>query len=151
MRNFLVTGAAGFIGYEVCMQLSHAGHNVIALDGLVEGLYGKTEKLSRFKSLERMDRIQTMELDLSKDDLSLLKNFAPIDIVINLAAMPGLRKSWEIFNQYVDSNIIATEKLARFFLIRGYLALSMFQRVLSTANTQTVMRIRVLFQFHRTG
>lgn len=119
MRNFLVTGAAGFIGYEVCMQLSHAGHNVIALDGLVEGLYGKTEKLSRFKSLKRMDGIQTLELDLSKDDLSLLKNFAPIDTVINLAAMPGLQKSWEIFNQYVDSNIIATEKLARFFSDKG--------------------------------
>ena len=115
IMNFLVTGAAGFIGYEVCMQLSNTGHNVIALDGLVEGLYGKTEKLSRFKNLERMHKVQTVELDLSRDDLSLLNNFEPIDIVIHLAAMPGLQKSWELFDQYVYSNIIATERLARFF------------------------------------
>jgi len=115
MTNFLITGAAGFIGYEICKQLSNAGHNVIALDGLIEGLYNKAEKLTRFKNLKRMERIQTVELDLSKNELTFLNNYKPIHIVINLAAMPGLQKSWEIFDQYVECNIIATERLANYF------------------------------------
>lgn len=96
--NFLVTGAAGFIRHGARMQLFNAGHNVIALDGLVEGLYDKTEKLSRFKNLERVHKVHTVVLDLSRDDLSLLNNLSPVDIVIHLAALPGLQKSWEIFN-----------------------------------------------------
>jgi len=98
MKNFPVTGAPGFIGYEVCMPISNAGHNVIALDCLVEGFNDRTEKLSRFKNLERMHKVHTVVLGLSRDDLSLLNNLSPVDIVIHLAAMSGLKKSWEIFN-----------------------------------------------------
>ena len=51
--TILVTGAAGFIGSAVVTSLSASGHKVVALDGLLDGLYPSAEKIDRLESSPR--------------------------------------------------------------------------------------------------
>lgn len=112
MNTYLITGAAGFIGVHICEQLSKAGHKILALDALVEGLYPRKEKLLRWNYLNQLTGVHLCKFNLASDDFSNLNNFNDIKYVINLAAMPGLAASWKLFDQYVTSNIIGTERLA---------------------------------------
>jgi nucleoside-diphosphate-sugar epimerase len=115
MSKFWVTGSAGFIGFEVCKQLARLGHSVTALDGLVEGLYGREEKVKRWNNLGIFDNVERIKIDFSKDSFSKLSKLSDPEYIINLAAMPGLKASWEIFSSYVDSNITSTHRLAEWF------------------------------------
>ena len=105
----LVTGAAGFIGSAVVKRLSSEGMRVVALDGLLEGLYPRSEKAKRFSELASLPGVQTHRLDLRTDDLTTLP--ADIGYVINEAAMPGLSLSWNDFELYSGCNLLALSRL----------------------------------------
>src|SRR5210317_1258572 len=97
-HKVLVTGAAGFIGSAIVRSLSARGQEVIALDGLLGGLYPAQEKSERFRQISELPGVRALELDLRHDDLSVLDN--DITHVINEAAMPGLGPSWSDFDLY---------------------------------------------------
>lgn len=105
----LVTGAAGFIGSALVQRLSSDGVSVVALDGLLDGLYSADEKRSRFTALQGLPGVNTVHSDLRSDDLDVL----PSDIthVINEAAMPGLALSWTDFDLYASCNLTALHRL----------------------------------------
>jgi UDP-glucuronate 4-epimerase len=86
--KLLVTGAAGFIGYEVAKQASIAGFDVTALDAVLGGLYPPEEKRERFDSLAALQGVTIVEEDLRLIDWD--KAGLSFDYVVNLAAMPGL-------------------------------------------------------------
>ena len=96
--KILVTGAAGFIGSSVVKKLSAQGTKVVALDGLLGGLYPEQEKSARFHDISMLPGVETFQLDLRTGDFGQL----PRDIthVINEAAMPGLGLSWSNFELY---------------------------------------------------
>ena len=50
MKNILVTGAAGFIGFHLCKRLLNLGYNLIGLDNLNE-YYDVNLKYARLKEL----------------------------------------------------------------------------------------------------
>ena len=107
--KILVTGAAGFIGSSIVAKLSAEGATVVALDGLLGGLYPEQEKRVRFQAISSLPGVETVQLDLRTDDLGQL----PTDIthIINEAAMPGLGLSWSNFELYSSCNLSATARL----------------------------------------
>ena len=105
----LVTGAAGFIGSAVTKKLSQEGWGVVAVDGLLDGLYPAQEKIARFEELGTLPAVERFQLDLRSDDLSVL----PTDVthIINEAAMPGLGLSWQNFDLYSSCNLGVLSRL----------------------------------------
>lgn len=106
MKNILITGAAGFIGYHLSGLLCKQGYNVIGVDSL-NGYYELTLKLDRLKELDKHENFKFYKIDISnKDKLNEVYVANKINIVVNLAAQAGVRYSMENPLQYIDSNVM---------------------------------------------
>lgn len=104
--KYLVTGAAGFIGFHVAQRLSGAGHQVVGLDNLND-YYDVKLKLARLDLLKSSPAFTFIELDLA-DRQGMADLFAAerFDRVIHLAAQAGVRYSLENPLAYADANLI---------------------------------------------
>jgi UDP-glucuronate 4-epimerase len=102
--KILITGAAGFIGFHLSNYLSNKRHQVYGLDNF-SSLSFKTQKLRR-RILKNNKKINFIKVDL-KNLKFLLKSFEniKIDLVIHLAAQPGVRISQKQPDITVDQNI----------------------------------------------
>lgn len=110
-RKVLVTGAAGFIGFEVAKEAALRGYTVTAFDGLLEGLYPAKEKSERWESLASIPNVSRFEADLRTVDwVEVGESF---DYIINLAAMPGLALSWDNFELYEGCNFSGVASLLK--------------------------------------
>jgi nucleoside-diphosphate-sugar epimerase len=109
MKNVLVSGAGGFIGFWIAQTLLKRGYRVRGVDCFLKN-YPKIFKIQNIKELQRNRSFDFREGDLNLLDLvNLLEG---IDIVIHLAALPGVRTSWgEKFEEYLVHNVLATQKL----------------------------------------
>jgi len=107
MGNFLVTGAAGFIGARTSEMLIQDGHSVVGVDNLNDA-YDLRMKEYRLKKLQEMDGFTFKKLDIS--DKSIIEYFKDdkFDGVINLAAWAGVRNSVKNPWVYVETNTIGT-------------------------------------------
>lgn len=105
----LVTGAAGFVGFEVAQIAAEQGYKVTALDALLDGLYPAKEKSERWEKLEEISNIKLLQADLRTFDWT--NESEGFDYVINLAAMPGLALSWSEFDLYRSCNFDAVARL----------------------------------------
>ncbi len=106
--KYLVTGAAGFIGFHVSKRLLAAGEEVVGLDSLSD-YYDVNLKMMRLKQLEAYDTFQFVKCDLAdRDRISKLFEENPFDRVIHLAAQAGVRYSIENPHVYIDSNLVGT-------------------------------------------
>ncbi|CAG21054.1 NAD-dependent epimerase [Photobacterium profundum] len=104
--NFLVTGAAGFIGAAVCKKLILDGCNVIGLDNKCD-YYDVNLKEARLSELSQYGDFTFLKEDLCNNDginSIFLEN--KFDRVIHLGAQAGVRYSIENPMAYADSNII---------------------------------------------
>ncbi len=106
--RFLVTGAAGFIGYHTAKALLDRGDEVIGLDNL-NSYYDVKLKEARLRRLEGRNGFKFHKLDLSDRSgvESLFAEERPAR-VIHLAAQAGVRYSLENPHAYIDSNIVGT-------------------------------------------
>ena len=106
--KFLVTGAAGFIGFHTCKALLDRGDEVIGLDDL-NSYYDVRLKQARLKQLEGRNGFSFHKLDLV-DRKGIEELFATTrpQRVIHLAAQAGVRYSLENPHAYIDSNIVGT-------------------------------------------
>jgi len=107
MANYLVTGAAGFIGARTSEFLIRNGHTVAGVDNMNEA-YDPRIKEYRLKKLQAMPGFTFHKLDISEK--SILDHFKDHQFagVINLAARAGVRASVKDPWAYVESNTIGT-------------------------------------------
>lgn len=103
---YLVTGAAGFIGYFLSKSILEHGGKVIGIDNLND-YYDVNLKYSRLNNLESFDKFSFIKFDISEKEnlLQIFKEYKP-DIVVNLAAQAGVRYSLQNPDAYIKSNII---------------------------------------------
>ncbi len=106
MKKILVTGSAGFIGFNLSKRLLESGHEVIGLDN-INDYYDVNLKNERLNLLAAFDRFSFVLMDLTdRDGMKDLFEQHRFDTVVNLAAQAGVRYSIENPHAYVDSNLI---------------------------------------------
>ena len=102
--KFLVTGAAGFIGFHVSKRLLNDGHQVVGIDN-INDYYDVKLKKSRLEKLESPS-FTFYKLDLAdRDGMAKLFETEQFERVIHLAAQAGVRYSLENPYAYADSNL----------------------------------------------
>ena len=110
--KYLITGAAGFIGYYLTKRILEHGGNVIGIDNLND-YYDVTLKEDRLKEIEKISgkgdngTFTFVKGDIS-DKVAIDELFAKEkpDVVVNLAAQAGVRYSIDHPDTYINSNII---------------------------------------------
>lgn len=112
LKNILVTGSAGFIGFHLVNRLIQDGYNVVGLDNLND-YYDVNLKNKRLEVLEINKRnARTGSYVFVKGDICDQKKLKDIfeennfDIVFNLAAQAGVRYSIDNPSTYIQSNIV---------------------------------------------
>jgi UDP-glucuronate 4-epimerase len=114
MGNYLVTGAAGFIGSKVCEFLLAEGHTVMGIDNLNDA-YDVRLKQWRLEQLEGRPNFKFHYLDITSrkelKELGELREGESFEAVINLAARAGVRQSVENPWVYYETNVTGTLNL----------------------------------------
>ncbi|WP_444684979.1 GDP-mannose 4,6-dehydratase [Alkalicoccus luteus] len=105
-KVYLITGAAGFIGYYLSKKLLEGGCQVIGIDN-VNDYYDVKLKHARLEQLQPFDKFTFIEGDISDKPMinSVFEEYKP-NVVVNLAAQAGVRYSIENPDVYIQSNII---------------------------------------------
>ena len=111
--QYLITGAAGFIGSFLCHKLAKEGNKIIAVDNF-SNYYDIGLKNSRVKELLEPLDINVVNLDIVDDATfdNLVSKSKP-DVVINLAAQAGVRLPLKETHKYVDNNLVGFSNVLR--------------------------------------
>lgn len=134
--KYLVTGAAGFIGFHVAQKLVDRGEEVVGLD-IINDYYDVNLKYARLEyrgiqksKIKKGEPVQSetqsnyrfVQLDLvEKEPLLALFEREKFDVVIHLAAQAGVRYSLSHPEVYIQSNIMAFLNIlecCRFFPVK---------------------------------
>lgn len=107
--NILVTGAAGFIGNNLCLRLlnEQTNNTVVGVDNMndyydIDIKYWRLEQLNKFGS--RFVFFKDSIADKTAVN-NIFKTYKP-EIVVNLAAQAGVRYSITNPDVYIESNLI---------------------------------------------
>ena len=104
--KILITGIAGFIGYQAAIILAEEGHDIIGIDNLNDYYDLKLKKARLFK-LNKYVSIKFIQANI-EDSIHLnhiLKN-ANIDKILHLAAQAGVQYSIINPEAYLKSNLV---------------------------------------------
>ncbi len=106
MREILVTGAAGFIGFHLTKALIAKGERVCGLDNLND-YYSVQLKKDRLAQLTPLPGFRLAQIDLA-DQTAMRKLFdeSKFDRVVHLAAQAGVRYSLTHPQAYIQSNLV---------------------------------------------
>jgi len=106
-----ITGIAGMIGYHTAKKLIEDGHEVWGIDNFNQ-YYDTQLKQNRENILIDMGMERTMVSDISETDFEggLFEDY---DIILHLAAYANPRHAMEFPEDYVQTNIMGTEKIIR--------------------------------------
>ena len=112
MANYLLAGAAGFIGAAVVERLLEAGHSVLGIDNLNDA-YDVRLKHWRLGRLQARERFTFRAADVRRraDIEAACARGPAVDGVLNLAARAGVRASVADPWAYVDTNVTGTLNL----------------------------------------
>ncbi|MEM7598253.1 MAG: NAD-dependent epimerase/dehydratase family protein [Pseudomonadota bacterium] len=104
----LVTGTAGFIGFQLARRLLADGFRVHGFDGMTD-YYDVSLKARRHQMLMQnpgFSKTEAMLEDTATFD-AMADEFKP-DIIVHLAAQAGVRYSLENPRAYIDANVLGT-------------------------------------------
>lgn len=104
-KTYFVTGAAGFIGYNLSKRLLNLGCKVIGIDN-INDYYDVNIKHTRLDLLKPFDNFTFIKGDISDKEtiIQIFNEYKP-NYVINLAAQAGVRYSIENPDAYIQSNM----------------------------------------------
>jgi UDP-glucuronate 4-epimerase len=104
----MVTGGAGFIGSHLAKRLIKRNHQVYIIDNL-HPYYSPDRKTRQLKFVESFGYFEFINQDLLDRDrvTAIFKEVSP-DVVVHLAALPGVAYSIEEPLKYVDYDVKAT-------------------------------------------
>ncbi len=106
MSGYLVTGAAGFIGFHVAGSLLARGQRVVGLDNLND-YYDPSLKEARLEQLRSQPGFSFDRIDVSdRNAMERLFGTETFDVVVHLAAQAGVRYSLTNPHAYVESNLV---------------------------------------------
>lgn len=109
--KYLVTGAAGFIGFQTVRELLSLGHQVIGIDNMND-YYDVRLKEHRLGFMKDESGFEFQKIDIENlDALKTLFKNQKFDAVINLAARAGVRYSMENPHVYMTTNAHGTLNL----------------------------------------
>lgn len=104
--KYLVTGAAGFIGFHTSKALLSRGDTVVGID-IVNDYYDPAIKEARLDILRKNEKFIYYRTDMvDRAAVEEIFNSHKPDRVINLAAQAGVRYSVENPHAYVDANLV---------------------------------------------
>ena len=105
-KQYLITGAAGFIGYHLSKEILDMGGKVVGYDNLND-YYDPSLKQSRLDILQQYSKFTFYKANLEdKTTLETVFTKHAPKIVIHLAAQAGVRYSIENPDVYIQSNIV---------------------------------------------
>jgi UDP-glucuronate 4-epimerase len=104
--RILITGAAGFIGSALAERLLARGDTVHGIDNLND-YYDVNLKHARLERLATREKFRFEKLDLADHGgMAALFRRERFDVVVNIAAQPGVRYSIENPDPYIQSNVV---------------------------------------------
>ena len=104
--KYLITGAAGFIGFHLAKKLIEKKIFVIGVDNL-NNYYDKSLKINRLQILKQSKYFKFIKLDISDfKNLNFVFKKNKINKVINLAAYAGVNYSLKHPEKYIFTNEI---------------------------------------------
>jgi UDP-glucuronate 4-epimerase len=107
----LVTGSAGFIGFQVSRRLLAEGHEVVGFDGLTPH-YDVTLKRARHAILTKSGKFTAIVGMLEDCNvLACAAEKAQPEVILHLAAQAGVRYGLENPKAYIDSNLLGSWKV----------------------------------------
>ena len=112
--HILVTGASGFIGSHLCETLLRDGNYVTGIDNY-DPYYDVQIKQSNTRLLSKYDEFHFIQGDILDNDIlgAAIEPHKP-EVIIHLAARPGVRPSLENPSEYVRINTQGTVNILDF-------------------------------------
>ena len=105
LKQILITGVAGFIGYHLARLLLNENFHVIGIDNL-NSYYDISLKNNRLKILHKSPNFQFYKLDLvKKNDIASIFVKYNFSQVVHLSAQVGINFSIKDPQSYIDANI----------------------------------------------
>ena len=106
----LVTGAAGFIGFHLCLKLPNDNYTVVGIDSqMINMMKLKEERLkiinSHAKEINKELIFFKIDITQAKEVRKVFDRYKPTKVV-NLAAQAGVRYSLVNPTSYYNSNLI---------------------------------------------
>ena len=112
-----MTGIAGFIGFNLANELINSNHNILGIDNFISSYDHKI--ISKRQIILAKKKIPILESDINDLDLNQLLSFIKkntengrIDVIIHLAAWPGVLRSTKEPEKYFKNNISGFMKVA---------------------------------------
>ncbi len=114
VAKILVTGAAGFIGFHTSLAIGKLHkYEVMGLDSMSPA-HPTALTIERTRILTNND-IQLIEIDLARiDDSELLKRIGQFDLILHLAAFPGVRVTKSQEKHVLSNNSLSFETISAY-------------------------------------